>query len=89
MMHGVVCDSGGRVTELVLVENGLEGSIPDRFYELQHLQLLVLQGNVGLVGTISEAIGQLTQLKRVYLGENSLEGPIPAKLGKLTRVVTL
>ena len=89
LSFGFTCNSRGRVVQLVLLQNGLKGSIPERFYELRHLQLLVLQGNQGLTGTLSEAIGQLTRLGRLYLDQNGLTGRIPGTMGKLAFVTVL
>uniref|UniRef100_A0A0E0BMQ7 Protein kinase domain-containing protein n=1 Tax=Oryza glumipatula TaxID=40148 RepID=A0A0E0BMQ7_9ORYZ len=37
----------------------------------------------GLAGTLSERIGQLTQLRRLSLHDNAISGPIPTSLGFL------
>ena len=40
----------------------------------------------GLTGRISTALGQLSQLERLYLHENELTGSIPSELGNLSKL---
>ena len=49
--HGVITDAGGRVTRLVLRQNGLTGTISAALGDLAHLERLYLWGNQ-LTGTI-------------------------------------
>lgn len=53
--------------------------------EIQHIDLF----GVGLTGTISSAIGELTSLAFIDLSENSLHGTIPESLGGLTNLKRL
>ena len=80
---GVTTDTSGRVTEVALYRNNLEGSLPAKLGELTHLRELNLRSN-GLDGSIPAAVGNLTQLRRLDLSYNDLSGSIPATLGSLT-----
>ncbi|CAJ1358732.1 unnamed protein product, partial [Effrenium voratum] len=42
-----------------------------------------------LSGFISEAVGDLTELRMVKLHDNRLHGPLPASLGRLTKLTVL
>jgi Leucine-rich repeat (LRR) protein len=56
--------------------------IPDEIFDISTLTDLNLADSM-LVGTLSEKIGQLTQLQRITLDGNSLSGELPAELGRL------
>ena len=86
--HGVHADNEGRVTELVLRENGLSGRIPPELGELQHLTRLDLADN-GLEGPIPPELGALSGLEELALIENGLTGPIPRELGNLSALRSL
>ena len=86
--HGVTTDSDGRVTELILTNNQLTGTIPAELGDLTNLLQLRLDGNQ-LTGTIPAELGDLTSLQRLYLNENELTGPIPTELGNLTSLQNL
>ena len=58
--HGVGTDSGGRVTSLGLVDNGLNGSIPPEIVILTSLEDLKLADNV-LLGCIPEGARDIPQ----------------------------
>ncbi|XP_057431852.1 probable LRR receptor-like serine/threonine-protein kinase At5g45780 isoform X2 [Lotus japonicus] len=45
--------------------------------------------SVGLTGTISSGIGNLSHLRTLLLQNNQLSGPIPAEIGKLLELQTL
>ena len=81
--HGVHADNEGRVTGLVLRENGLSGRIPPELGELQHLTRLDLSGN-GLEGPVPSELGGLSGLRRLNLSNNRLTASIPPELGALS-----
>ena len=82
--HGVRTE-GGRVVELALGGNNLEGPIPPALSELSHLRLLELWGNE-LTGTIPRALGDLSELRVVELWNNALSGLMPPELGNLSNL---
>ena len=86
--HGVRVDSGGRVTELDLGDNGLAGEIPPELGQLGNLQRLDLRNNY-LTGEISPELGQLANLQLLNLYNNHLTGEIPPELGQLGSLQTL
>ncbi|XP_025885148.1 probable LRR receptor-like serine/threonine-protein kinase At5g45780 isoform X2 [Solanum lycopersicum] len=45
--------------------------------------------SMGLSGTLSPSIGNLTHLRTMLLQNNHLSGPIPAEIGQLTELLTL
>ena len=69
-------------TELILVNNGLIGSIPSTIGNLTNLNTLVLGGN-DLSGSIPNEIGNLTNLQNLNLQSNQLSGQIPLEIGNL------
>ena len=81
--HGVHADNEGRVTGLVLRENGLSDRIPPELGELQHLTRLDLSGN-GLEGPVPSELGGLSGLRRLNLSDNRLTASIPPELGALS-----
>ena len=81
--HGVITNAQGRVTELRLEANRLNGEIPDALGKLSNLQLLNLPRNK-LSGAIPDALGNLTKLHWLDLHLNQLSGAIPGTLGNLT-----
>ena len=81
--HGVTTDDGGRVTELRLRENNLNGRIPTAVGNLTAVTRLDFQDN-GLTGSIPASLGNLSNLVRLDLDANHLTGPIPVALSNLT-----
>ncbi|GAB4024626.1 leucine-rich repeat domain-containing protein [Spirosoma koreense] len=80
---GVTCDGNGRVTQLRLYNNNLNGTLPTSLSALTSLQTLDLQSN-NLSGTIPASLSTLTSLQTLNLSVNSLSGSIPASLSALT-----
>ena len=83
--HGVRTDGQGRVTQLILRDNGLNGEIPAGIGRLSELKVLVLSGN-HLAGEIPPELGNLSHLNRLDLSQNRLSGAIPPELGKLSKL---
>ena len=85
---GVTTDTNGRVTRVVLGDNGLVGPIPAELGGLENLDSLSLRNNE-LTGAIPAELGRLTNLSLLYLDGNELTGAIPAELGRLTNLFYL
>ena len=86
--RGVATDSGGRVTELKLSSNQLNGEIPAELGNLSNLTVLNLAVN-DLSGSIPASVGTLSELTELNLHSSGLSGPIPqnlVNLGKLSRL---
>ena len=86
--HGVTTDDGGRVTELRLRENNLNGRIPTAVGNLTAVTRLDFQDN-GLTGSIPASLGNLSNLVRLDLDANHLTGQIPVSLSNLTSLQNL
>lgn len=86
--YGVDTNADGFVTELVLDDNNLTGTLPARLGDLAHLERLVLNGN-SIQGRIPPELGKLTRLTMLNLRGNDLEGSIPSELGALASLDTL
>lgn len=85
---GVVTNAG-RITELYLQGNNLTGLLPADLTQLTALEVLHLEDNPNIGGTIPEDIGNLTNLLYLDMGRCSLSGTLPASLGNLTNLQTL
>ena len=86
--YGVTTDDDGRVTQLLLRENNLNGPIPAAVGNLTGLVRLDFHGNQ-LSGSIPGSLGNLANLERLSLSRNSLSGPIPPGLLNLTELKEL
>jgi Leucine-rich repeat (LRR) protein len=85
---GSCCTPSGIVTNLILIENNLRGSVPPALGELNYLQALAFGSN-HLSGTIPSELGQLFSLRRLNLTSNQLSGTIPSELGQLSPMIVL
>ena len=79
---GLKVNIDGRVTEIDLGGNWLDGTLPPELGELDQLQRLIIE-NSHLSGIIPREFGRLTQLEYLILRGNDLTGPIPHELGLL------
>ena len=72
---------------LSLQENWLTGSIPAALGRLANLERVWLHRNA-LVGSIPipTELGNLSKLRILTFGENTLSGPVPPELGNLTSI---
>ena len=80
--YGVTTDANGSVTELILGNNQLTGTLPVELGNLANLKTLFFRYNQ-LTGTIPTELGNLTHLRWLDLSINELSGTIPTELGKL------
>ena len=86
--HGVTTNVYGRITELDLSSNGLEGELPSELGQMTEMKSLNFYGNK-LSGVIPSSVGQMTDLRRMYLNANQLSGSIPSELGNLPKLTRL
>ncbi|CAM9834167.1 unnamed protein product, partial [Ascophyllum nodosum] len=81
---GVKTNDEGRVVELNLSSNNLQGAIPSELGGLSALERLDLFGNK-LSGAIPSELGALSALKFFDLSRNQLSGAIPSELWWIER----
>ena len=86
--YGVTTNTNGRVTELDLSANGLNGPIPSQLGSLSNLQRLLLYENQ-LSGSIPSQLGNLANLREIWIYDNHLSGTIPSQLGSLSNLQVL
>ena len=80
--HGIKTDDEGRITEIYLIGNNLEGEIPAALGRLSQLEGLYLARNE-LSGSIPPELGDLYNLEVLMLFDNDLTGAIPYQFGNL------
>lgn len=74
------------VQEIILSDNGLEGTIPEEIGNLSELQILYLSRN-NLEGEIPKTIGNLTKATYINLSSNRLSGSLPKEIGQLASLI--
>ena len=81
---------GSQFAFLELVNNNLNGVLPPELGLLSGLSALVIESNLGVVGSIPEALSSLSDLQELSLQSNSLVGTIPeASLVQLTMLSSM
>ena len=86
---GVTTNSDGRVTRLLLNDNGLDGTLPTALGDLSELEKLDLQDNA-LSGALPSELANLTNLTSLLLNESrALTGPLPDGLRELADLETV
>jgi hypothetical protein len=74
---------------LQIVGSKLKGEIPSFFYDMTTLEVVRLNTN-DLTGSLSEKLGQLTNLTDLYLnGNKQFSGNIPSAIGQLKKLVSI
>ncbi|KAG7362314.1 two component regulator [Nitzschia inconspicua] len=86
--YGISCSEDQFVTDLILDENGVYGSIPEDLFLLTNLVTVSLNTN-SLEGTLGSAFGRLRNLESLLLGANFLSGPLPDEIGNLANLTIL
>ncbi len=86
--HGVTTDNSGSVTDLLLSDNDLSGTLPPELSYLSKLGVLSLDNNE-LSGPIPSELGNLANLTHMYMSRNQLSGTIPPEFGNLANVLYL
>ena len=85
--YGVDTDGQGRVVQLELHSNNLQGELPKDLWELTELEELALSNNPGLTGPLPPEVGNLVNLRTLNLDGNSgLSGELPAEVGQLVKL---
>eukprot|EP00588_Corethron_pennatum_P009441 CAMPEP_0194265876 /NCGR_PEP_ID=MMETSP0169-20130528/962_1 /TAXON_ID=218684 /ORGANISM="Corethron pennatum, Strain L29A3" /LENGTH=476 /DNA_ID=CAMNT_0039006439 /DNA_START=202 /DNA_END=1632 /DNA_ORIENTATION=- len=87
---GIGCDSvqipgkfrGGRITEVIHNENGLEGTLAPEISLLTELKQLQADDNT-IGGTIPNVYTALSKLRILNLDSNQLTGTLPKRIGNL------
>ncbi len=79
---GLEFNTFGCVTDIVLPNAGLSGTIASELGNLTNLVNLNLNNNQ-LSGSIPQELGDLDNLQTLFLNANQLSGEIPAQLGHL------
>jgi len=77
-----------KLQQLVLLQNSMQGVIPDSLINRSNLNCLELSGN-SLTGQIPLNIGLLSNLSVLGLSANNLTGTIPPSLKNLSQLSTL
>ena len=86
--YGVQTDNFGRVWDLDLESNSLEGRLPTELGVLSGLRILKLAYNL-LEGEVPPELGRLSNLETLDLRSNQLHGEIPPELGHLSNLEAL
>ena len=73
--QGVRAAVGGRVSGLVLDDNGLAGSVPPELGDMDGLRQLVLTDNEALAGELPTSLASLDPLRRLQTGGTALCAP--------------
>ncbi|KAH9651468.1 hypothetical protein KPL70_026755 [Citrus sinensis] len=73
---------------LRLVDNSLQGEIPDCWMSYQNLKILKLSNNK-FTGNLPNSLGSITSLVWLYLRKNKLSGKIPISLKNCTALASL
>ncbi|REA60915.1 hypothetical protein DSL64_13520 [Dyadobacter luteus] len=82
--YGVSC-SGGRVSQVYLVDNNLTGSIQATVGSLSNLRTLNLINNK-ITGPVPSEIANLNSLEFLGLSRNQLNGSIPPEMGSMNQL---
>jgi len=79
---GVFCNDEGRVSNILLQDCNLVGTVPHEIGLLSHMEILNLTKN-GLHGNIPISLGMMSGLKRIDMSLNRFSGQIPPTVAML------
>jgi surface protein len=82
---GLIFNSEGRVTSMILDGNNLTSELPSDLGNLTKIRLIQMADN-NLSGSIPATLGSLGDLQSLHLYGNGLSGSIPSALGNLSSV---
>jgi len=82
--YGIETDAEGRVTAIRLPDNGLTGTLPEKFTALERLERADL-GRNALTGPLPASWSGLPSLRQLDLSYNGFDGPIPSSWGSMFR----
>ncbi|MGB3345566.1 MAG: hypothetical protein WBA61_16775 [Aequorivita sp.] len=85
--HGITVEDG-KVTEISLLFNNLNGTLPSSLGNLGYLRKLELSFN-SISGGIPAGLGNLKELEVLAINGANLQGNIPAELGNLINLKQL
>lgn len=83
---GIVCKNG-KLSEIHLQENGLQGQLPESIGNWSALEYLNVNDNE-LSGTVPGSIGQMTDLQGLWVGGNEITA-IPESIGDCSKLTHL
>ncbi len=86
--YGIEMENG-RVVNIYLQGNDLNGCIPPEIGDLDSLKRLYLNGNNGLTDSLPPETGNLSKLERLYVYSCNLTGSIPPELGTLESITDI
>jgi len=87
-LYGISLNENGRVTQIKLDNNNLNGSLTPDIGKLSNLTSLLLSNN-NLKGKLPKELGNLSELSYLSLFLNNLTGNIPSTLGNLNNLQAL
>lgn len=86
---GVSCNAAGRVTEVSMSSNNLNGTLPASLGNLSELQRFVIFVEPFLNGNLPSSLGNLSKLQLLEIEYTQISGSIPESLGNLNQLSTL
>lgn len=88
--YGINCNKEYGITDIVLMDNNLNGSLPRTLWKLRYLENLTLNSNKNLGGKLEDFIyGNMSKLKKIDLSFCGFEGAIPEEITLLTNLEEL
>ncbi len=93
-MFGIQLSSSGRVESIDFTNNpnfgnGLDGTFPSEFSDLDSLKFLIMPNNGNLSGSIHTSLGNLDVLETFSVRNCGLSGALPSTFWNLTSLVSI